>query len=76
MLNQYVLCCLFIGKELTGATDAATIPEVINIAITGYGLKFAIGLALTPLLYVLKSILTDKFGLVPIPVQDSDEGNK
>jgi hypothetical protein len=41
------------GKTLTGQTGA-TIPEVLNIAATGYGLKFFLAAAMTPFLYLLK----------------------
>ena len=54
------------GKQVTGQTPA-TLEEVMNIAATGYGLKLFLSVSLTPLIYVVKSILTDKFGLKPIP---------
>ena len=44
------------GKTLTGQTGA-TIPEVLNIAATGYGLKFFLAAAMTPFLYLLKVAL-------------------
>ena len=55
-----------LGKSLTGQTPA-TIPEVLSIAATGYGLKFALAAALTPLLYVVKGIMSERFGLEAIP---------
>ena len=58
-----------LGKAVTGQTPA-TIEEVLNIAATGYGLKFFLSFAMTPFLYILKSIMTEKFGLLPIPVDD------
>jgi hypothetical protein len=64
---------LHIGKSLTGQTPA-TIPEVLDIAATGYTLKFVLAAAMTPFLYVLKSILTEQFGLQPIPAE-SDVSN-
>ena len=54
------------GKAITGQTPA-TFDEVLNIAATGYGLKFFISLSLTPFIYIIKSILTEKFDLQPIP---------
>ena len=58
-----------LGKTLNGQPPAS-IPEVLNIAATGYGLKFALAASLTPMLYVLKSIMTDRFGLQPIPAEE------
>jgi uncharacterized integral membrane protein (TIGR00697 family) len=60
-----------LGKSLTGQTPA-TFEEVLNIAVTGYGLKFSLSAALTPLLYVLKTIMTEKFGLTPLPVESEE----
>lgn len=55
-----------LGKSLNGQPPAS-IDEVFNIAATGYGLKFFLAASLTPLLYFLKTLMTDKFGLQPIP---------
>lgn len=55
-----------LGKTITGQTPA-TLDEVFNIAATGYGLKFFISFALTPFIYAIKSVLTERFGLQPIP---------
>lgn len=62
-----------VGKALNGQTPA-TLPEVLNIAATGYGLKFLIAASLTPLLYVLKSVLTERFGLQALPYDPAAEG--
>lgn len=61
-----------LGKSLTGQTPA-TFDEVLNIAATGYGLKFLLSFSMTPFLYVLKSVLTEKFGLQPLPVEVEEE---
>lgn len=53
---------------MTGQTPA-TVPEVLNIAATGYGLKFFLSASMTPFLYLLKVVLTEKFGLKPIPAE-------
>jgi hypothetical protein len=42
---------------------------VWNIAVTGYGLKFFIAAAITPLLYVSRDFLQSRFGLVPMPIE-------
>ena len=70
-LSSYVAFSL--RKSLTGQTPA-TFPEIINIAATGYGVKFFLAASLTPALYALKSIMSDKFGLVVLPA-DVDEEN-
>ena len=56
----------YLGKALTGQTPA-TLPEVYNIAATGYGLKFFLSACMTPLLYGIKNVMTNQFGLVPLP---------
>jgi uncharacterized integral membrane protein (TIGR00697 family) len=60
-----------LGKAVTGQTPA-TIEEVANIAATGYGLKFFLSFSLTPFIYVIKSILTEQYGLVPLPPEPTD----
>ena len=47
----------------------ATLKEVWNIAVTGYGLKFFIAAAITPLLYVSRDFLQTRYGLDPMPVE-------
>lgn len=56
------------GKALTGQTPA-TLEEVFNIAATGYGLKFFLSFSMTPFIYIVKSILSENFGLVPLPAE-------
>ena len=46
----------------------ATLQEVWGISITGYGLKFVISALITPILYFLRNILHDKYGLRPLPI--------
>eukprot|EP01038_Epipyxis_sp_PR26KG_P006469 gene6469-8898_t len=55
------------GKSVTNQIPA-TLPEVFNIAITGYGLKFVISAMITPILYFIRNILHNKFGFEPLPV--------
>ena len=52
------------GKSLTNQVPA-TLSEVLNIAITGYVLKFFIASLLTPVLYLLRIILHEKYDLEP-----------
>lgn len=60
-----------LGKSVTGQVPA-TFEEVLNIAATGYGLKLFLSLSLTPVIYIVKGILTDKFGLQPLPAEPLD----
>ena len=63
-----------LGKSLTGQTPA-TLPEVMSIAATGYGLKFFLAASLTPALYAIKSLMSEKFGLEAIPVALEENTN-
>ena len=73
MLDSFVVSYIAfsLGKSLTGQTPA-TPDEVFNIAVTGYGLKFAISVALTPALYYLRSVMQNKFGLEPVPLDQEE----
>jgi uncharacterized integral membrane protein (TIGR00697 family) len=61
-----------VGKNLTHQ-PSASLSEVYQIAMTGYGLKFLLSLAMTPFIYALKYILTNGFGLVPVPVETIED---
>lgn len=73
MLDSFVVSYIAfsLGKSLTGQIPA-TLKEVWNISITGYSLKFVISALITPILYGLKHVMENTFGLVPIPI-DSEE---
>ena len=58
------------GKKWTGQIPA-TMKEVLNISITGYGLKFFIAGMITPLLYLLRKICIEHFQLEPVPVDQA-----
>lgn len=68
LLDSFVVSyvAFSLGKSLTGQTPA-TNEEIMNIAATGYGLKFAMSVALTPALYLLRDLMHNKFGLEPMP---------
>jgi len=68
VLDSFVVSYLAfsLGKELQGV-PGASLPEVFNIAATGYGLKFFLSACMIPFLYVIKGVLTEQMGLVPIP---------
>jgi hypothetical protein len=53
-------------------TQGASFAEVLNIAATGYGLKFVLALTVTPLIYLSRDFLHNKFGLEPIPSDAED----
>lgn len=55
-----------LGKQLIHQTPA-TMKEIINISITGYGLKFVAAALVTPLMYVLRDLLQNKYHLKPLP---------
>eukprot|EP00981_Chlorochromonas_danica_P000635 scaffold143_cov173-Ochromonas_danica.AAC.11 len=60
------------GKTVTNQVPA-TMKEVLNIAITGYGLKFVLAGLITPLLYVVRNFLHDRFGFEPLPVDYQED---
>jgi hypothetical protein len=74
MLDSFVVSYIAFsfGKSITNQTPAS-LSEVINIAVTGYGLKFVIAAALTPFIYLLRDILNKQFGLEPLPPDYKDE---
>ena len=63
------------GKMLTHQTPA-TLKEVLGIAVTGYSLKFVVAGLITPLLYLTRDLLHDKFGLEPLPIDYKEEGEE
>jgi queuosine precursor transporter len=58
-----------LGREIFAdpANPPAPVSAIPGIAITGYILKFVLALAITPLIYLGRSIMERKFGLKPIP---------
>lgn len=46
--------------------------EVLNIAATGYGLKFVISGLITPILYWLRNVMHNVYELEPLPVDYED----
>ena len=62
-----------VGRQVF-PTDAAPMPfdEVVKTAATGYGLKFAIAIAITPLVYAGRAVMTRRFGLRPLPPDQQD----
>jgi len=60
-----------LGKTLTGQVGAS-LAEVLQIAATGYGLKFVLALSVTPLMYLSREFLHERYGLEPIPPDQLD----
>ena len=74
MLDSFVVSYIAFsfGKKVTNQVPA-TLAEVFNIAITGYSLKFVIAGLITPILYLIRNILHDKFGFEPLPVDYEED---
>lgn len=74
LLDSFVVTYMAfgIGKTLTGQVGAS-FTQCLNIAATGYGLKFFLALSVTPLIYLSRDILHDKFGLEPLPSDTADQ---
>jgi queuosine precursor transporter len=68
MLDSFVVSYIAFsyGKKITNQIPA-TLSEVFNIAITGYSLKFVIAGVITPILYMVRNLLHNKFGFEPLP---------
>ncbi len=49
----------------------APFDDILRIAATGYTLKFALAVAITPLIYLGRSILKRWFGLEPVPASEA-----
>lgn len=58
---------LSVGRMLLGGGNPMPLSEVPSTAATGYMLKFAIAIALTPLIYAGRAVMHRQFGLVPLP---------
>jgi uncharacterized integral membrane protein (TIGR00697 family) len=69
-LDSFVVTWLAfnVGRVLF-PTDAAPMPmnEVIKTAATGYTLKFVIAIAITPLIYLGRVIMSRALGIKPLP---------
>lgn len=60
------------GKRVTGQVPA-TLQEVLNIAVTGYGLKFVIAGMITPFIYLIRNFLHKTYGFEALPVDYVEE---
>ncbi|MBI2837116.1 MAG: queuosine precursor transporter [Acidobacteria bacterium] len=73
MLDSFVvtLIAFDLGRRLFAdpASPPAPFVDIIKIAATGYALKFALAVAITPLIYAGHSVMRRCFGLVPLPAE-------
>ena len=73
-LDSFVVSYLAfgLGRRLLADPNmpAASFSEIIQIALTGYLLKFVIAIAITPLIYAGRGLIHRWFGLVPLSPDD------
>lgn len=77
LLDSFVVSYIAfsLGKTLNNQVPA-TMREVVNIAMTGYGLKFVLAGLMTPLLYVARHVMSTRFGLEPLPIDYRDDDDQ
>lgn len=70
-LDSFVVSYLAfsLGRRVfpTAGSVPAPFDEVLNIAVTGYTLKFVLAIAITPLIYAGHALMHRYFGLSPVP---------
>jgi len=61
-----------LGRQILNdpASPPAPLSDIPDIAITGYALKFAIAIAITPLVYLGRALLQRYVGLTPIAARE------
>lgn len=65
------LVSLILLYGMTRADGTAwTMPQVLEVASTGYILKFVIAIALTPVIYLGRWLIHTRLGLQPMPASD------
>jgi uncharacterized integral membrane protein (TIGR00697 family) len=71
MIDSFIVSWLAfkVGPELLGDGSRPTpsFAQILNIAATGYTLKFFIAIGITPLVYLGRAVMQRWFGLVPLP---------
>ncbi|MFT3684988.1 MAG: queuosine precursor transporter [Phycisphaerales bacterium] len=69
LLDSFVVTALGLsfGRMVFGGGTPMPLSAVPAAALTGYGLKFVIAIALTPIIYAGRAIMHRQFGLVPLP---------
>ncbi|HBS27868.1 MAG TPA: hypothetical protein DEB06_00100, partial [Phycisphaerales bacterium] len=68
LVDSFVVTILFfqVAQSLTGG-ESAPFSFVVRTALTGYILKFVIAVALTPVIYLGRWVMSRWFGLTPLP---------
>jgi uncharacterized integral membrane protein (TIGR00697 family) len=73
-LDSFVVSYLAfsLGRQLFPDPNVPPAPmfEILQIAMTGYLLKFVLAIAVTPLIYAGRGLIHRWFGLVPLPPDD------
>jgi queuosine precursor transporter len=70
VFDSFIVTFLFfMAFPLLMGKEAATFGQVVEIARTGYILKFVIAVALTPVIYAGRWFIRRQFGMVPVPVE-------
>lgn len=73
-LDSFVVSYLAfgLGRQWFGdpGTPAAGFGEIVQIAMTGYLLKFVLAIGITPLIYLGRGLIHRCFGLTPLPPND------
>lgn len=69
MLDSFLVTYLAfdLGRRVTGEGIPVPFSKVIDMAATGYALKFVLALAVTPLIYLAHGILSRRLGMTPVP---------
>ena len=61
-----------LGRQLfPSGSPPAPLPDILKIAATGYTLKFALAVGITPLIYVGHAVLRNGLGMTPLPPEPS-----
>jgi uncharacterized integral membrane protein (TIGR00697 family) len=75
MIDSFIVTWLAFSvarSVLGGDVPAMPMGEVLKTAATGYLLKFFIALGLTPIIYLGRWLMRERFGLTPLPVDSPD----
>jgi queuosine precursor transporter len=74
ILDSFVVTYLAfgLGRQIAGDPNLPPVPfaTIMEMAAVGYGLKFFMALAVTPILYAGHGVMRKGFGLQPLPAQD------
>lgn len=78
MIDSFIVTWLAfgVGRQLFPSASTPPMPfdEIMRTGATGYGLKFAIAIGITPLVYLGHGILKRWVGLTPMPADGAARG--